>query len=101
MMSVGEGKKMNLFQLRTNRICQILIPVLKSGWRVLDVGAGTCLISQKLRDAAGVDMTCSDIKDYNETDLPLVVSEPNHLPFDDDSFDVVLLIFVLHHSVNP
>lgn len=66
--------------------------------RVLDIGAGDCRLDQLLKKRIGCEIVPVDVEDFNETELPLTLFDGKHLPFEDDSFDVVLLIFVLHHA---
>jgi len=69
--------------------------------RVLDVGAGNCVLSQKLRQR-GYDVVPLDVKDLSFVDeIKPVVYDGAVIPFDDDSFDVALLITVLHHTRKP
>lgn len=50
----------------------------------------------------GYDVTPIDVKNLNLFDgISPLIYDGKKLPFDDDSFDVVLLIAVLHHSFNP
>jgi len=39
-----------------------------------------------------------DVEDYNRTPLELTLFDGRELPFADASFDIVLLLFVLHHA---
>jgi len=66
--------------------------------RVLDIGAGDCRLAKLLVKRIGCEVVPVDVEDFNDTDLPLTLFDGKRLPFDDDSFDVVLLIFVLHHA---
>jgi ubiquinone/menaquinone biosynthesis C-methylase UbiE len=66
--------------------------------KVLDVGAGDCRLDALLLRKIGCEMVPVDVEDFNETDLPMTMFDGKKLPFEDDSFDVVLLIFVLHHA---
>jgi ubiquinone/menaquinone biosynthesis C-methylase UbiE len=68
--------------------------------RVLDLGAGTGWVGKRLAERKGCDVRLVDVLDCNETDLPLTVYDGKTIPFDDKSFDVVTLVFVLHHAVN-
>jgi ubiquinone/menaquinone biosynthesis C-methylase UbiE len=68
---------------------------------VLDVGAGDCRLDLLLQQKFGCTVTPVDVTDFNRTELPLVRYDGLHLPFDDASFDVVLLVFVLHHAQDP
>jgi len=66
--------------------------------RVLDVGAGDCRLAVLLQKKIGCTVVPVDVEDFNQTELPLTLFDGKRLPFPDDSFDVVLLIFVLHHA---
>jgi ubiquinone/menaquinone biosynthesis C-methylase UbiE len=66
--------------------------------RVLDVGAGDCRLCLLLQKRVGCEIVPVDVENFNATDLPLTLFDGKHLPFPDYSFDVVLLIFVLHHA---
>ena len=77
-----------------------LMPFVKPSDRILDVGAGDCRLDLLLQNKVGCEVVPVDVEDFNETQLPLTMFDGNRLPFPDDSFDVVLLIFVLHHAEN-
>ena len=68
--------------------------------RVLGLGAGTGRVGKRLIERKGCDVSLVDVIDCNETDLPLTVYDGKTIPFGDKSFDIVTLVFVLHHAVN-
>lgn len=68
--------------------------------RVLDLGAGTGWVGKRLAERKNCDVSLVDVLDCNETDLPLTVYDGRTIPFADKTFDVVTLVFVLHHAVN-
>ena len=39
--------------------------------------------------------------DYNETDIPLKIFNGTNIPYEDQSFDSVLVVEVFHHCNNP
>jgi SAM-dependent methyltransferase len=86
--------------LRDNEIGNRVARYLLAGQRVLDYGAGTGLISQWLTARLGVHATLADLIDYgNRRALPFLrLEDPFHVPAEDRSFDVVLLLFALHHN---
>jgi SAM-dependent methyltransferase len=78
-----------------------LASMIREGDRVLSLGAGDCRLDQRLARDHQCDVVSLDVDDYNETDLPLLLYDGLHIPFPDESFDVVLLIFALHHADDP
>ncbi len=69
--------------------------------RVLDVGCGNGYLAKLLTDTKKARVTCVDVDDFNQTDLPTVIFDGLNLPFKDREFDIVILSFVLHHSRFP
>ncbi len=69
--------------------------------RIIDIGAGKGHLAQQLAEQFGAHVTLVDVAQYNQTRLPLIVCDSRSLAFGDNSFDMALLSFVLHHSPNP
>ncbi len=87
--------------LRDNEVGGRVARYLSPGQRVLDYGSGTGLISRWLAGAVGVQPTLSDLVEYGNRrrEFPfLKMEDPFHVPAEDGSFDVVLLLFALHHN---
>jgi SAM-dependent methyltransferase len=76
-------------------------PLIRPGDRVLDVGAGDCRLDLLLQERLGCEVVPVDVADFNRTPLKVVHYDGLHLPFPADSFDTVLLVFVLHHAKDP
>ena len=70
------------------------------GSRVLDVGAWSCYLGELLRDRMGCEVLSLDVINANKTDMPFQVFDGRTLPVDAGSFDVVLLLYVLHHAAD-
>jgi SAM-dependent methyltransferase len=86
--------------LRENEVGGRVAEWLEPGQTVLDLGAGTGYISRWLRDRVSVRPTLADVVAYKnrERSLPFVqLTDPLDVPVPDASFDVVMLLFVLHH----
>ncbi|MCK5218800.1 methyltransferase domain-containing protein [bacterium] len=70
--------------------------------KVLDLGAGDCLVAKRIYERKTKEITVIDVEsDSNLTDLPLIFYDGIHLPFEDETFDVALLLYVLHHCDDP
>ena len=78
-----------------------IAPFVNVGDRVLDVGAGDCQLDEILRHRSGCEVVAVDVTDSNRTSDSVILYDGQRLPFADKSFDVVLLIFVLHHTSDP
>lgn len=87
-----------LYKRRSMYYADLVSPYIIKGEKVLDVGAGTGIISKILSRKADVNLL--DIKDYNQTDLPLKLFDGKKIPFKDKSFDTVLLLTVFHYIPN-
>jgi ubiquinone/menaquinone biosynthesis C-methylase UbiE len=86
--------------LRDNEIGRRVAPHLESGTDVLDLGSGTGRISRWLARRVEIRPTLADVVEFENRvgGFPYVrLQDPRRLPFDDRSFDAILLLFVLHH----
>ena len=87
--------------LRENEMGSRLRAHLQPGQTMLDYGSGTGYISRWLAAKVGVLPTLADVVEYpnRHRGLPWVrLDDPFHVPAEDRSFDVVLLLFALHHN---
>lgn len=91
-----------IYSRRMKRLSELIIPLLEDSREVLDVGCGDgkidYLIKQKKDKLSiqGIDVlvrpnTFIKVKEY----------DGNTIPYDDDFFDTVILIDVLHHTDEP
>ncbi len=69
---------------------------------VLDVGAGTGEMAQAIQGfRSELSFTGVDVYIRPKTFIPVVKYDGSALPFDDNSFDVVIIVDVLHHCNDP
>jgi SAM-dependent methyltransferase len=87
---------------RVHRLSILLSDLIPADCYVLDVGCGDgridSLLLQKRPDLSiqGVDVLVRD-----QTEIRVTQFDGTHLPFPDGSFDTVMFIDVLHHTVDP
>ena len=73
-------------------------PYVPRGSRVLDVGAWACYLGELLKDRLGCKVLSVDVTDANKTSMPFQLFNGKTLPVESGSFDVALLLYVLHHA---
>lgn len=83
---------------RTKTFVALFSGDLKRNQKIIDIGAGSCLIAKYIRDKFQTNITPIDVVDYNKTNLKLVLYNGEKIPFENQTFDIALIIFVLHHS---
>jgi len=67
----------------------------------LDIGAGGGWTGELIAEKKKAKVQLLDVADLNRSSLPLTLYDGKHIPFPDNSFDVSLLMFVLHHCEDP
>ena len=91
-----------VFNRRIRVLSDRIAALLPPGARVLDVGCGdgnfAVALTQKRPDVVveGIDVLLRDT-----THIPVRLFDGAAIPHDDDSFDVVLFVDVLHHTPDP
>ncbi|RJR27900.1 class I SAM-dependent methyltransferase [candidate division WWE3 bacterium] len=69
--------------------------------RILDIGAGACGVAELLIDK-GHGVVPLDIHDVSfVNNVKPIIYDGTRIPFDDNSFDFVIVILVLHHTKDP
>jgi ubiquinone/menaquinone biosynthesis C-methylase UbiE len=86
---------------RAEELVQNILPFLRPGERILDIGAGRALVADTLI-SRGFDVSLVDVADLSLVPhLKPEIYNGERLPYPNDSFDVALLLTVLHHIPNP
>jgi len=78
--------------------CQAFI---KRGSKILDFGCGSGIMAKKFQDFFKAEIIGVDIEDNRVSPIPFKKIDGKSLPFPDDSFDIVLISYVLHHAKEP
>jgi len=86
---------------RSEKIYRQIEPYIEEENDVLDLGCGDGKIGYILHLEKGCNVELMDVKDYNQTPLPLKIYNGTSIPGKDNSYDHVLLLTVLHHADNP
>lgn len=72
------------------------------GEKILDLGAGNGLLALEIKKQLKKEVVLVDIVDYNYTDLPLFLYNPDEkIPLADEEVDTTILYTVLHHASDP
>jgi len=86
---------------REEIIVKHLAPHLTPREQILEIGAGNGLVAEMLHQKTGAQFTLLDVVDYNRSKFPLHLYNGKTLPFESESFDTTMLVFVLHHNPDP
>ncbi len=72
------------------------------GNKILDLGAGNGLLALEIKKQLKKEVLLVDIVDYNYSDLPLILYNPEKkVPLADKEVDTTILYTVLHHASDP
>lgn len=92
-----------VYRRRLKELVAAIVPHLKPGDRVLDVGCGIGTLGKALLDAGPENLHVEGLERVARGGEPIKVTayDGKTMPFDDNSFDVVITADVLHHEEDP
>lgn len=88
-------------QLAAIKMCQVCKNFIEEGSKILDLGCGSGIISNEFQKYFKTDLIGVDISDQRIEKIPFQIIEEKNLPFSENSFNVVLIFWVLHHTLDP
>ncbi len=87
---------------RLRRLSRYLARVIPHGASVLDVGCGDGALTRAVGDERGdLSIRGIDVLVRPGSHIPVIPFDGSSIPFADASFDVVMLVDVLHHTDDP
>lgn len=95
-----------IYEARLRVLTKLILPHLRDGDRVLDVGCGGGALGAQLQGEAAMrslDVKVSGLERFPRGGEPIEVTgyDGGKFPFADESFDVVIVADVLHHEAEP
>jgi SAM-dependent methyltransferase len=99
---MGRFHRDYIYKRRVNILAALLLARIPHGAKVLDVGCGDGLIADLIHHARP-DIRISGIETFLRQDafIPIDIFDGQRIPCADGSFDVAMLIDVLHHTEDP
>ena len=82
-------------------MCKECRDFIQNDSKILDFGCGSGIIGKAFQEFFQADLLGVDIKDRRIYPIPFKLIDGKSLPFPENSFDVVLINYVLHHSRDP
>lgn len=99
---IGELHDRYVFQRRVRIICQHLVEMIPQNVEVLDVGCGDGRIDRMILEVrADLSLHGIDVSLRPKLHISAVRFDGKAIPYPDKSFDVVMFLDVLHHTLDP
>jgi SAM-dependent methyltransferase len=87
---------------RNAELTRLIAPKLQPAWRVLDVGCGSGALGAALRACTpSLHVEGVDVKPRPHCPISVTAYAGGRMPFEDKSFDAVIIADVLHHEREP
>lgn len=82
-------------------MCQECEGFIKKRATILDLGCGSGIVGDEFKNFFDAELIGVDVKDMRVKKIPFRLIDGFNLPFDQNFFDIVLIIYVLHHARDP
>jgi SAM-dependent methyltransferase len=90
-----------LMERRASRLLEQVRAWLPQQGRVLDLGSGTGHLSARVERELGLEVITADVSDIHIVGRPPVLIDDGVLPFERNTFDAALLLFMLAYPNDP
>jgi ubiquinone/menaquinone biosynthesis C-methylase UbiE len=90
-----------VYQRAAQKMCLDCQGFIQKGSKILDLGCGSGIVAKNFEDFFRARVVGVDIRDRRVFPIPFQIINGKNLPFPDNSFDAVLISYVLHHSKDP
>ncbi len=90
-----------IYELSAKKMCRECSYFIKKGSVILDLGCGSGIVADVFKNYFGAQIEGVDIIDKRVAKIPFRLYDGKNLPFADNSFDAVLINYVLHHCETP
>jgi ubiquinone/menaquinone biosynthesis C-methylase UbiE len=87
-------------EVRAEKIVQLFENQIPPGSRILDLGGGWGFYGEPLRKR-GHEHLVLDVVNPGYQKAPVLLYDGSRIPFPDQSFDVTILVTMLHHVTDP
>ncbi len=102
MSLIGRLHQQHVHSRRVEVLSTAISELLPVGARVLDIGSGDGWLAKRINDKQpDASFEGIDVLVRPQTEIPVHEYDGEQIPHPDDSFDVVMMIDVLHHSDDP
>ena len=90
-----------VYERAAKKMCQDCQDFIKKKSKILDLGCGSAIIAKVFQNFFQAELIGVDVNDRRIFPIPFEIINGKSLPFPENSFDVVLIAYVLHHSQDP
>ena len=90
-----------IYEAAARKMCLDCEGFIRKGSKILDLGCGSGIIGKTFQEIFQADLIGVDIDDKRISAIPFQLIDGENLPFPENSFDVALINYVLHHSRDP
>ena len=89
------------YRKAARKMCRDCQDFIKKGSKILDLGCGPGIITKTLQEFFQAEILGVDVQDTRVVEVPFRIYDGFNLPFQDETFDITFISYVLHHTKDP